>query len=54
MSDAVRKEKYSAFLQQEKLTRMNDVLNHWFEKLYQAKVQKPAGPKQDEKPQAPR
>ncbi|HAM72806.1 MAG TPA: hypothetical protein DCM86_14285 [Verrucomicrobiales bacterium] len=54
VSEAVRKEKYTTFLQQERLSRMNDVLNHWFEKIYQAKVQKPASAKSEEKPRAQR
>ncbi len=42
VSDAVRKEKFTAFQQEERLSRMNEALGRWFDKVAQAKLQRPA------------
>jgi hypothetical protein len=45
LSDAAKKEKYAEFLRHERFNRMNEVLNQWFQSVYEAKVQRPALPK---------
>lgn len=54
VSDSVRKEKFAAFQQEERLARMNEALGHWFDKVAQAKLQRPAKEQREGQAQAQR